>query len=90
MGDNQQLLKTVRNIQLLHGAERESDRQPANIRDSESQGETPWDKRDSERQPETIGDSETHVVTLWNQKRQRKTYSNSMALVETTSSNHKR
>ena len=80
----------MRDMQQLHGAERESDRQPANIGNSERQAATPWDKGDGEGQPETIGDSERHIATPWNQKRQRETCSNSMVLVETTSNYHKR
>ena len=55
--DNQQPLETVIDMQQLHRTGRESERQPATMRNIERHVATSLDPRDSERQPATIGDS---------------------------------
>ena len=52
-------------MQQLHGTGRDSDRQPATMRDNERHVGTPWDRRDSERQPATTKDNERHAASLW-------------------------
>ena len=41
--DNKQKIETVRDMQQFHGARKESERQPATMRDSERHAATPWD-----------------------------------------------
>ena len=50
------------------GPERDSERRPANIRESDRHVETPCDQRHSERKPTNMGDSERHVATPWDQR----------------------
>ena len=50
-------------MQQLHGKGRESERQPATIRDSERHAGTLWDRRESDRKPATILDSKRHTAT---------------------------
>ena len=50
-------------MQQLHETVRDSERQPAIMRDIETHVATPWDQRDSESKPATMGEGERHEVT---------------------------
>ena len=66
MRDSQKPWEIVRHMQQLLATGRDSERQPAKMKDSERYVATPLDRTDSERQLEILGDSEIYAATPFN------------------------
>ena len=52
-------------MQKFHCSERDSERQPPTMGDSDGHAVTPLNQRDSEKKPATIGESERCAETPW-------------------------